>query len=344
MERILAALERENAPFTVFGGEPLLLPREALEQLFEYGHRRFGRNAIQTNAVLLGEQHLAMLRRYNVSVGVSIDGPGPLNDARWAGSLEKTRTATEQSERAIELLCEEGIPPSLITTLSKSNGTRERLPILVDWFDSMARIGIKSVRLHILETESAEVSAALRLSDAEYIEAFKQLQPLSQRLGLDMFRDIDSLLRGSDKDVTCTFAGCDPLDTRAVRGIEGNGTISSCGRTNKDGVDFVKATPSTLSERMLALYYTPQTHGGCNGCRFFLACKGQCPGTAIDGDWRNRSSDCAVWYSLFESAETRLLGAGEVPYSLRPDLAALEAAALSLWSKGDHVRIAKLIK
>ncbi len=28
-------------------------------------------------------------------------------------------------------------------------------------------------------------------------------------------------------------------------------------------------------------------------------CKGQCPGTAIDRDWRNRSEHCAVWKALF---------------------------------------------
>ena len=60
---------------------------------------------------------------------------------------------------------------------------------------------------------------------------------------------------------------------------------SNCGRTNKDGVDYLKSDHQGY-ERYIALYNTPHEHGGCKGCRFFLMCKGQCPGTAIDGDWQ----------------------------------------------------------
>ena len=41
-----------------------------------------------------------------------------MNDVRWAGTLEKTRQATERSEAALERLCREGIPPSLIVVIN----------------------------------------------------------------------------------------------------------------------------------------------------------------------------------------------------------------------------------
>ena len=41
--------------------------------------------------------------------------------------------------------------------------------------------------------------------------------------------------------------------TGAVRGVEGNGQTSNCGRTNKDGIDFTKANTAGY-ERYLALY------------------------------------------------------------------------------------------
>jgi uncharacterized protein len=76
--------------------------------------------------------------------------------------------------------------------------------------------------------------------------------------------------------------------------------MSNCGRAYKDGVNWLKAdTPGF--ERYVALYHTPQEHGGCAGCKYFAFCKGQCPGTAIDGDWRNRSLECRLWYSLFDA-------------------------------------------
>src|SRR5207247_7363385 len=129
------------------------------------------------------------------------------------------------------------------------------------------------------------------LTPHESLAAFREiaaLEPTLVRLRFVEFRDMKQLLRGRDNHTSCVWNACDPYTTRAVRGVEGTGQSSNCGRTNKDGIDFVKA-PVEGFERYLALYHTPQEHGGCSGCRFFIMCKGQCPGTAIDGDWRNRT-------------------------------------------------------
>ena len=67
------------------------------------------------------------------------------------------------------------------------------------------------------------------------------------------------MLLGQDQSTTCVWNACDPYTTRAVQGIEGHGQRSNCGRTNKDGIDFVKADREGF-ERYLALYPRP-------GCR-----------------------------------------------------------------------------
>jgi uncharacterized protein len=141
------------------------------------------------------------------------------------------------------------------------------------------------------------------------------------------------MLLGQDQSTTCVWNACDPYTTRAVQGIEGHGQRSNCGRTNKDGIDFVKADREGF-ERSLALYHAPQEAGGCQDCRFFVMCKGQCPGGAIDGDWRNRSSKCALWMALFERFEAELIAEGQAPISLGPYRARLEAFALREWAAG----------
>jgi uncharacterized protein len=115
--------------------------------------------------------------------------------------------------------------------------------------------------------------------------------------------------------------------------VEGHGQRSNCGRTNKEGIDFVKAETEGY-ERYLALYHSSQVYGGCRDCRFFLACKGQCPGTAIDGDWRNRTEHCAVWLALFEKIEQRLVAKGLTPLSLHPQRGYLESRMLAAWASG----------
>jgi uncharacterized protein len=120
--------------------------------------------------------------------------------------------------------------------------------------------------------------------------------------------------------------------------VEGNGQRSNCGRTNKDGIDFLKASTPGY-ERYIALYHTPQANGGCKDCRFFLVCKGQCPGTAIDGDWRNRTEHCEVWKKLFRLIEERLLDRGAFPISVQPNRIYLEQVMLNAWAAGQNPSI-----
>ena len=341
LEKMKAAVEAERTDFLLFGGEPLVLPEEDLEQLWRWGFERFGHNGVQTNGTLINDNHIRMFKQYGVQVGISVDGPGELNDARWAGSLERTREMTARTHAAIARLCEEGIPPSLIVTVHRCNATRDKLPRMDDWLRDVESLGVTAARLHILEVDNELIRRKYALTIEENLEAFRSFARLEgelKSLRFDLFQDMRTLLLGRDKSATCVWQACDPYTTRAVRGVEGNGQRSNCGRTNKDGIDFTKASTEGF-ERYIALYHTPQEHGGCNGCRFFLMCKGQCPGTAIEGDWRNRSEHCDVWKGLYRDVEDRLLEQGEQPLSVRPERKAVEAYLLSVWASGRNTTI-----
>ncbi len=342
VEAMKAATEREGGPFTLFGGEALLVPEADLEELWRWGLEKWGSNGIQTNGVLINDEHIRMFREYKVHVGISMDGPGELNDSRWAGTLERTREATAKTEANLERLCREGMPPSLIVTLHRGNATADKLPIMHGWFRHLEQMGVTSARLHVLEVDEDGVGAAYALSTDENLEAFLGFAALERELTtlrLDLFQDMRNLLTGNDDNTTCVWNACDPYTTRAVRGVEGFGQASNCGRTNKDGIDFVKSEVEGF-ERYLALYHTPQEHGGCKDCRFFLQCKGQCPGTAIDGDWRNRTEHCDLWKGLFRTLEEQMLDAGEVPLSASPERKEIEATFLELWAQGQSTSIA----
>ena len=313
LEKMKQEAARIGGPFILFGGEPLLMRFEDLEHLFAWGLETTGSNAIQTNGVLIEDRHIDLFRRYKVSVGISIDGPGELNDARWHYGLEKTRQSTAVVEGVIERLCREYKAPGLIITLHKGNATAEKLPIMADWMRRLHAIGIRGVRLHLLEVDHDSVRDSLALSARENIQAllaFAEVQESLPGMDFDLFDEMEALLSGQDAKVGCTWRGCDPYTTEAVQGVEGNGQSSNCGRTNKEGIGFIKAN-SAGYERYLALYRTPQSDNGCSGCRFFLMCKGQCPGTSIDGDWRNRTEHCEEWKHLFSVIERRMIVAGK---------------------------------
>lgn len=336
MDEMKSKLREGGRAFSLFGGEPLMVPEQDLEELWAFGLENFGSNGIQTNGTLINETHIRLFKQYKVRVGISVDGPGELNDVRWHGSLEATRKATAKTHAAIERLCEEGIPPSLIITLHRNNATADKLPLMHQWFHRLVASGVTSVRLHLLEVDHDAVGKKYLLDDKESVAAlltFAELERQLPSLHLDVFKDMRNLLLGKDEGATCVWTGCDPYTTPAVQGIEGSGQSSNCGRTNKDGVDFTKASSEGF-ERYVALYHTPWEHGGCQGCRFFLMCKGQCPGTSIDGDWRNRSAQCGVWMRLFEHLEEQFLDQGVVPLSVSPKRSKVEQIILTHWMSG----------
>lgn len=344
VDAMIDRLERIGEPFVLFGGEIMMVPDRDLERLFAYGFATHGGCGLQTNGTLVAPHHLDLFDRYRVRVGVSIDGPGALNAARWAGSDAVTRQGTAHTEGLIETLARRGTPPSVIVTLHQANASAARLPLLCDWLRFLDGIGVRRVRLHVLEVDSADVGAGLMLDPAEALGVMRTLRTLEGELAglrFDVFGEVAAMLRADDADASCVFQLCDPYATRAVTGVEGDGRLTNCGRTNKDGVGYLKAARPAYS-RQLSLYATPQAEGGCQGCRFFLMCKGNCPGMAQGGDWRRRTADCPLWFGLFEDAEAMLLEEGVVPLSLADERATMERLAIEAWSAGLNPTLATL--
>ena len=318
--------EHLTSDFTVFGGEPLLAPIEHLEEVWKFGYERFGKNGIQTNGTLITDLHIDLFRKYGVYVGISIDGPGALNSLRICG--EDTLRATDGTLRAIERLCDEGMPPSLIITIHRENASR--FLELVTWLDSLEKMGVRHVNFHILEVEKGRE----RLTEEENIQTFVGLYLWSKtsKMNIQPFQDIKKLLTERNPIVSCIWNHCDPATTAAVQGVSADGSKSNCGRTNKDGVNWLKGD-SPGFERYLLLRETPQEVGGCKDCTYFIFCKGQCPGTAIDGDWRNRTADCKTWYALFKRIEQDIIREGRLPISdsLKKEI---EKSLLHQWAGG----------
>ncbi len=330
-----AVVDAGGKGFTVFGGEPLLASLEDLERLWAFGLERYGRNGVQTSGRPITGRHMELFEKYKVEVGFSIDGPGELNDARRAGTLEETRAATSHSNAMLRQCLEDGISCSLIVTLHKLNASAERLPQLLEWLQDLDEAGLASARLHLLELDGP--GRSLVLSTKENVAALFAAHDLERELKslrFDIFKDLEKKLQDPSASVTCIWEGCDPWVTKAVHGIEADGSRSLCQRVHKDGRQWLPAEGGTTRIRPAILWATPQADGGCHGCRFFLQCQGQCPGTAIDGDWRKRTRDCATWFAVLERLEAEMLERGESPASQSQDLAQRIAASL----EGAHRR------
>ena len=315
-----------------FGGEFLLTPLKDIERMLERFSQLKAPFTLQTNGALITRHHIELFKKYNMtSIGVSIDGPGDLNDTRKVkgGTIEATRKATANTEKNIELLMAAGIAVSLILTIYATNtGTDEKLDRLIAWLLEMRDKGVRTVNLHLLEPHGPDTLGMLQ---ERQIEVFRRLRrELVGFQSVSPFSDMRAKLAQSGQS-HCTFNFCSPYSTPAVTAIDGTGQAARCGRLNNDGVAYERSKQQG-HERYVALYHTPQEYDGCQGCKFFTSCGGHCPGEGEDGDWRNKTVHCKTLYALFEDIEEDLMEEGIEPISSSNKRPAVEVQLLAQWT------------
>ena len=320
-EVIREELKKQDTQFIVFGGDPLVTPIKELEEIWKFGKEKWNQNGIQTNGSLITETHIALFKQYNVNVGFSIDGPHTLNDARSApsGELNATRALTEKSNENLIKCLKGGISSSLILTLHRLNTEGDRVYNLICWLSKLEMYGLKHARLHFLE-EDGDVDNLIP-GDEVLFAALTLLYEMKTDITFDIFKEFKERLK-TGRGGTCYFQDCDPCNTQAVIGIGAQGEPTNCGRVNKEGIDFLKAGDH-IPIRSYVLQATSQEVGGCKDCEFWYACKGNCPGTGIGGDWRNRTVHCAVLKRLMkhimEVEDIKLLKPSEQPETKNRD-------------------------
>lgn len=344
-ELVKKKLVEFNEPFVLWGGEPLLLDINILIEMFEFGNERFKQNSILTNGILITPAHIELFKKFNVRVVVSVDGDGELNDARWNGTIEKTRDATTKTIKSIVSLINEGIPVSLNIQVTKCNSSIDRLPKMFKWLHTIDKLKITNARLHILEVDYSKDIGPYGLSLEENIYAFSKYLKFEKNLKFlkfDLFQGIKNQLLVNGMNNDCVWGACDPYSTESVKGMDGQGRLNNCGLTDKEGINFQKPVNEGY-ERYIALFQTPQENGGCKNCRFFVVCKGQCPGTAINGDWRNRSGNCGVWKQLFTEIEAEISSEGNIAISLSQNLSAIENQMVTNWIESNNSKIGEYI-
>lgn len=335
LKKIIDMIDKMNQPFHLFGGEALLVPKRDLEILWKHGLDKYGRNGVQTNGALIDNDHIQMFKDYNVYVGISIDGPNELNSLRKVRGKEKdedaTLAATKRTMDSIVQLINNNIQVGIIITLHKQNATTERLPRLLSFIRWLGDIGIKSGNIHTLEVDETMKDAEVNvLSQEENAKAFLEIAEfLEENSDLDWnpFSDMKQILNARDGNTTCYWNNCDPLNTQAVYGIEGDGSISNCGRTNKEGIGWYKADDNNYA-RYIALYHTPDEMGGCKGCRFWMACGGSCPGEAQNNDFRNKTIHCHTMKTMLSFYEEELEKNGIEPITKSAKRMAIEELIL----------------
>lgn len=291
LEAILKRMEEfKDLEMTLHGGEPLAMPKKDVDRILGKMVELTGKSYIQTNGTLIDDEYVEIFKRYKTGVGISWDGPGELSEFR---------TGSARVGKIIEKLVKEGITVSMILVISKANaGTDERLKKLKDYLLELEKMKISGRINPCAGTPDYE------LDEKRIREVYLDLAQFCIQKNLKWSPFIDIVYGLQDKDRVCTFMGCDYFHTLSATVILGDGSITNCMRTNQEYV--LLRHPIKYDTRSEILSEIPQEFGGCQGCKYWTACYGGCPTSAINDDWRNRTYLCSLWKALFQYFENVL--------------------------------------
>ena len=274
-------------------GEPLVLPISYYESAFQAIEQLRPsaveiRHSFQTNGTLVSKQWAELFRRWNVGVGVSIDGPKDMHDANRV-----TRAGKGTFDRAIRgarLLKEEGIPFHVISVLSSD--ALERPKELHAFY---LEEGIEDVCFNVEESEGSHVSELMTFSREsmrdKFLSFLHHFWTLSrQRPGINFIREIDGLIprifRPEEAQV-----GNDQVEPFAMLNVDSRGNVSSfspelLGYKNDRYNDFIvgnvhRHTLEQMRESPAMLAMLSDIDAGVEACRtecsYFSICGGGAP-------------------------------------------------------------------
>jgi uncharacterized protein len=210
-------------------GEPLVLPVSYYESAFRAIEELRPssvaiRHSFQTNGTLVTKEWCDLIRRWNVGIGVSIDGPRRMHDANRV-----TRSGKGTFDRAIRgarILKEEGIQFHVISVLSK-----EALECPDELHAFYVEQGIEDVCFNVEESENDHVSELMTLSRESMRDKFhtflQRFWTISrQNPGITYIREIDGLIPRifRPKEAPLSNEQVEPL---AMLNVDCKGNVSS---------------------------------------------------------------------------------------------------------------------
>jgi uncharacterized protein len=178
-------------------GEPLSVPPSFYEEAFaeiariNQEHKREYMHCFQTNATLLNDQWIHLIKDHRINIGVSLDGPSFIHDRqRVTRSGKETHAAVLSGVRFLQT---NKIPFSVIAVLTDFS-----LDYPDEFFEFYLENGIDNVGYNIDEIEGIHTSTSF--SQSLSVERYKRflsrlLQLSDQHPGAIQFREVWTNLR-----------------------------------------------------------------------------------------------------------------------------------------------------
>jgi uncharacterized protein len=177
-------------------GEPLIVPQEVYRSFFQIFAEENTKSisidhALQTNGTLLTDSWCELIREWNIKIGVSLDGPEHLHNARRL--TRDGRGTFARVMDGIEILRKHSIPFHTISVLS-----RQSLRQPEAFWEFITRNDLSHVAFNIDEAEGVNAISSMSKSEdcvEDYRHFFSTLLTLRSASGRKIFiRELDFMI------------------------------------------------------------------------------------------------------------------------------------------------------
>jgi uncharacterized protein len=289
----LAASSGRSFHVQIAGGEPCLEP-----ELIEWAAslvRKEGWPAtigIQTNGTILEASLIRIFKRYDIQVGVSLDGPTDFH--------EKLRGKAGSTIRGLKLLSDNDVPFRVTCVVTGQNvAVMDQLALLLGTFTMAQGIGLD---LLVCKGHALKGGCVSPPSPAELKNGLKKLVHTlgwinANRSHPIRLRELETLKRAAKKGSAAPF--CHVFKGEAMA-IHPNGTVYPCAQTVGDPC-FACGTVEALEKENLYLLgqYSLQNEQ-CNNCPLSGFCPGDCPCRLYYNDNQTGRLACVMYRTLWE--------------------------------------------
>jgi uncharacterized protein len=284
-------------PLTLFwhAGEPLTLPPEWYERAIVEAAAAVPRSRgieyrLQTNATLIDNRWCALFLTHKFRIGISLDGPAWLHDARRRTRQgQGTHAATM---RGMEALQRHGIPFHVICVV-----TRETLNVPEELADFFVSAGVDHIGLNVEEIEGINTSSSLAENGAraEFARFLARFLDRAEQSGRLRVREVDGLLNWLRSPEFGQARGNEQNNPFAIITITYNGDIATfspelAGLSHARFADFTfgNVASTSLDEIVKSKRFQILSEEIAEGvaacakqCPYFRLCRGGAPANKL---------------------------------------------------------------
>ena len=252
MERTIEEMYKmpsKTITFELQGGEPLC-NLDGMEKFLETAERlkvgmdKIVKYRIMTNATLIDDRFIALAKKYNINMGVSVDGPGDMTDLSRVDADGKGCFKTV--DKCLDLLIANDLTPDgAVCTIGQHN-CKDSYKI-VDYFHSK-NIAFKPRPANYSGRELEEHTTTKK---GEWFDAYKEMYYRSKNLGAINFsiHIFEENVYGPIRDYICMRYPCGAA--REIITVNPDGSIYPCdGFKGNDAFLMGNIKTETLEEML----------------------------------------------------------------------------------------------